>query len=224
MKNLRSIERVKRMERDHLALPYEYLSEMDELTDEEFGQLVRGLMRYSMGGAPIPREGNLRFFAARVMAREDRYQKAYSEMSDKRKAAGKRGAARRWGEETKDTAPVASDSEGRASDNSDIANDSKNSNAILPIASDSKNSQTEAEAEAYTEADSTFLSDQRKERKEGLSSSRTQEKTRLVALGCGKTHAPPTPVGEILRSGARASPERADRWDYERQRWVMDGG
>ena len=74
MKNLRSIERVKRMERDHLALPYEYLSEMDELTDEEFGQLVRGLMRYSMGGAPIPREGNLRFFAARVMAREDQNQ------------------------------------------------------------------------------------------------------------------------------------------------------
>ena len=216
------------MERDHLALPYEYLSEMEELTDEEFGQLVRALMRYSMGGAPIPREGNLRFFAARVMAREDRYQKAYSEMSDKRKAAGKRGAARRWGEETKDTAPVASDSEGRASDNSDIANDSKNSNAILPIASDSKNSQAEAEAEAeaeaYTEADSSFLSDQRKERKEGLSSSRAQEKTLLVALGCGKTPAPPTPVGEVVRSGARASPERADRWDYERQRWVMDGG
>ena len=65
---------VKRMERDHLALPYEYLSEMDELTDAEFGQLVRGLMRYSMGGAPIPREGNLRFFAARVMAREDQNQ------------------------------------------------------------------------------------------------------------------------------------------------------
>ena len=212
------------MERDHLALPYEYLSEMDELTDEEFGQLVRGLMRYSMGGAPIPREGNLRFFAARVMAREDRYQKAYSEMSDKRKAAGKRGAARRWGEETKDTAPVASDSEGIASDNSDIANDSKNSNAILPIASDSKNSQTEAEAEAYTEADSSFLAETRKEPKEFPSVLSRKEKTHLVALGCGKTPAPPTPVGEVVRSGARASPERADRWDYERQRWVMDGG
>lgn len=214
------------MERDHLALPYEYLSEMDELTDAEFGQLVRGLMRYSMGGAPIPREGNLRFFAARVMAREDRYQKAYSEMSDKRKAAGKRGAARRWGEEAKDTAPVASDSEGRASDNSDIANDSKNSNAILPIASDSKNSQAEAEAEAeaYTEADSSFLAETRKEPKEFPSVLSRKEKTHLVALGCGKTPAPPTPVGEVVRSGARASPERADRWDYERQRWVMDGG
>ena len=212
------------MERDHLALPYEYLSEMEELTDEEFGQLVRALMRYSMGGAPIPREGNLRFFAARVMAREDRYQKAYSEMSDKRKAAGKRGAARRWGEETKDTAPVASDSEGRASDNSDIANDSKNSNAILPIASDSKNSQAEAEAEAYTEANSSFLAETRKEPKEFPSVLSRKEKTHLVALGCGKTPAPPTPVGEVVRSGARASPERADRWDYERQRWVMDGG
>ena len=139
---------------------------------------------------------------------------------------GKRGAARRWGEEAKDTAPVASDSEGRASDNSDIANDSKNSNAILPIASDSKNSQAEAEAEAeaYTEADSSFLAETRKEPKEFPAGSRAQEKTLLVALGCGKTHAPPTPVGEVVRSGARASPERADRWDYERQRWVMDGG
>ena len=202
------------MERDHLALPYEYLSEMEELTDEEFGQLVRALMKYSMNGELVPREGNMRFFAARVMAREDRYQKAYTEVSDKRKAAGKRGAARRWGDDSKNTELVAGDT-------NTICDDSKNGFAILPLTSDSKNSQ--AEAEAYTEADSSFLSEKRKEPKEFPAGSRAQEKTLLVALGCGKTSAPPTSLGEIVHAGARAGPGK-NHWDYEQQRWIEDGG
>lgn len=209
------------MERDHLALPYEYLKEMEELTDEEFGQLVRALMKYSRDGEQVPREGNMRFYAARVMAREDRYQKAYMETTDKRKAAGKCGAAKRWGENNKDSAAILSNSNDEANGSNAIADNGKDSNAILPLATDSKNGQAEAEAEAeaYTEADSSFLSEKRKEPKEFPAGSRAQEKTLLVALGCGKTSAPPTSIREII--DPRAGPgNTGEHWDHERQRWI----
>lgn len=84
------------MARDYAALPYEYLTEMEELDDAEFGRLMRALMRYSLDGTPIAPEGNERFYARRVMTREDRYQKNYSETVKARSEAGRRGALSRW--------------------------------------------------------------------------------------------------------------------------------
>ena len=38
------------MARDYTAVPWEYLDEMEELTDEEFGRLIRALLLYSQRG------------------------------------------------------------------------------------------------------------------------------------------------------------------------------
>lgn len=111
------------MERTYCPFPYEYLEEMVELNDAEFGRLARALIKYSATGEPIALSGNERFYAKRVMMREDRFQKKITdeEIRQKRSEAGKAGAAVRWQKHGK------------------MANDSKNGNI-----------ETEKEKETYT--------------------------------------------------------------------------
>ena len=106
------------MARNYVALPYEYLEELDALNDAEFGRLTRALLKYSMTGEPIALCGNERFFAKRVMAQEDRFKLSYQEISESRRAAGLKGAEARW------------------------QTDGKNGIAIFEMANDSKNGYT----------------------------------------------------------------------------------
>lgn len=85
------------MGRTYVALLHEYLEEMEELTDEEFGRLCRGLLRYSATGEVFEPSGNERFFVRHVMAQEDRHQESYERISKARSEAGKKGMASRWG-------------------------------------------------------------------------------------------------------------------------------
>ncbi len=82
--------------RDYAALPHEYIEEMAALDDAEFGRLVRALLEYSRSGAPMALCGNERFYAVRVMNREDRYQQSYRQACERRSSAGRIGAAARW--------------------------------------------------------------------------------------------------------------------------------
>ncbi len=83
------------MARTYVALLHEYLEEMEELTDEEFGRLCRGLLRYSATGEAFAPEGNERFYVRHVFAQEDRHQASYEELTQKRK----RAAQIRWDRE-----------------------------------------------------------------------------------------------------------------------------
>ena len=85
--------------RTYVALLHEYLEEMDELTDEEFGRLCRGLLRYSSTGEVFEPSGNERFFMKHAFAQEDRHQKSYLEQVEKWSAAGKKAAQARWDRE-----------------------------------------------------------------------------------------------------------------------------
>lgn len=76
------------MPRDYAAVPHEYWEEMSELSDEEFGRLMRALLRYSETGESIALSGNERFYAKRVMAEEDRHKKSYEAVCAARSAAG----------------------------------------------------------------------------------------------------------------------------------------
>ena len=86
--------------RTYTAVPHEYLEEMQNLTDEEFGRLIRGLIRFSMAGEDIQPQGNEKFYVSRVMTQERRFQDGYEDMSARLSEAGKRGAAKRWGQRT----------------------------------------------------------------------------------------------------------------------------
>ena len=83
--------------RTYAAVPHEYFEEMADLTDEEFGRLIRALLRYSMTGEQSDLAGNERYFFKRVINQEERHQKHYEELSAIRSEAGRRGAAARWG-------------------------------------------------------------------------------------------------------------------------------
>lgn len=80
----------------YTAVPHAYLEECEDLTDEEFGRLMRALLRYSARGEPMLLEGNERFFARRMMNQEDVNATKYAEVSEKRSQAGKKGAEARW--------------------------------------------------------------------------------------------------------------------------------
>ena len=90
------------MARDYAAVPHEYLEEMAELDDAEFGRLTRALLCYSRSGEAIRLSGNERFYVARVTAEEDRHKRSYEAISAARSEAGKLGAAARYGKANAD--------------------------------------------------------------------------------------------------------------------------
>lgn len=121
--------------RDYAALPHEYLEEMAALSDAEFGRLVRALLTYSMDRTPIALNGNERFYAVRVMNREDRYQQAFQDANSARSRAGAAGASARWGK--------ANACEGMQT----------HANACEGIEEDAANGNTETKANAKTETE-----------------------------------------------------------------------
>ena len=65
------------MAKTYLALPYEYREEMSELSDAEFGRLIRSLLDYSENGTPMALSGNERFFVKRCIMMEDKLNGQY---------------------------------------------------------------------------------------------------------------------------------------------------
>ena len=121
-------------ERNYAPLPYEYLEEMDELNDAEFGRLARALLRYSMTGEPIALSGNERFYAKRVMLREDRFRESFANQSATRSQAGRNAANTRW----------------KNHDTDAYKGNAENANAYGRTASNAKNANTNTKAEAET--------------------------------------------------------------------------
>ncbi len=93
--------------RDYAALPHEYLEEMAELSDASFGRLMRALIRYSRDGAAIQSKGCERYYAKRVMAREDRYQESYRNQSARKRNA----AMARWNRDAEECRAMQTDAE-----------------------------------------------------------------------------------------------------------------
>lgn len=104
------------MARNYAALPHEYLEEMDILSDEEFGRLCRALLQYSMDGKECRLQGAEKVLWKRAKMQEDRFQESYRELTDARREAGKKGAAKRWHGEERDDTAMANDSTAMASD------------------------------------------------------------------------------------------------------------
>lgn len=98
------------MARNYAALPHEYLEEMDILSDAEFGRLCRALLKYSMTGEEVQLEGAEKVLLKRVYMQERRFQESYSDLTESRREAGKKGAAKRWHNMAIDIKAMASDS------------------------------------------------------------------------------------------------------------------
>ncbi len=138
------------MARNYAAFLHEYLEEMEELTDAEFGRLARALLRYSSTGQTTALSGNERFYAKRIYMQEDRFRLNYDEAVEARSNAGKRGASKRWKPKDAEEADTADGNaiNGNGKNSNAINANSKNGNAINR---NGKNGKTETETETKTE-------------------------------------------------------------------------
>lgn len=127
----------------------EHVHTMDELTDEEFGKFVRAYASYiETGVEPDFSDRSMRMMWKTVKAFDDMNCEKYESTSAARREAGKRGAMKRWAQESKS-----------------IANDNKNSKCHF---ANSKNALSVSDSEsdsvvvvdaATTSADSRTDSD-----------------------------------------------------------------
>ena len=81
------------MKREYVPVPIDYLIEMEPLSDEDFGRLIRALLRHSRDGSPVELDGDCRFYCGRVMLKDQYYAEKFAEEDDK--AARRSGHARR---------------------------------------------------------------------------------------------------------------------------------
>ena len=90
------------MPREYVPVPIEYLAEMEPLSDENFGRLIRALLRYGSDGTPIDLPGDCRFYAVRVMNKDDHYAsraEEEEEKANKRSRHASKAASARYGRE-----------------------------------------------------------------------------------------------------------------------------
>lgn len=118
------------MARNYTALPHEYRTTMSNLTDAEFGRLIRWLLDYSTTGRPAPLSGREAILCPMVQYREDQFQASFEEMDKVRSESAKKAASARWAR--KEAATVcesmptdASACEGMPMDASDANNKTK---------------------------------------------------------------------------------------------------
>lgn len=90
------------MGRNYAAVPHDYIEKLEELTDEEFGRLIRSLLLYSRAGEAFSPEGNERFFVQLVKITEDTFQSAFDETDRKKTERARKAAEARWGAQASD--------------------------------------------------------------------------------------------------------------------------
>jgi hypothetical protein len=112
---------------------HDYLDEMSELTDEEFGRLCRMLLTYSITGEQLEPSGNERFYIKRIIAQEDRMQDSYSKASEARRQNGAMGGRPKKTEDNQAKPKKPSETEDNlAKPKKPNSNSSSNTSSISP--------------------------------------------------------------------------------------------
>ncbi len=168
--------------RNYAALPHEYLEEMQDLTDAEFGRLCRALLKYSATGEKVQLCGNERYCMRRVCMQEDRFQLSYQGMIESKSQAGKKGAEVRWRDESAQGDGEGSNSTSTKKENGTrkhkIADDSRR---LQTVADDNENGYTKTETKTETKTNT-----ERKQKKESAGE-----------LSDGWIDTPSTPFGSL---------------------------
>lgn len=80
------------MAMNYTPIPFDFLEEMEELSDAEYGRLVRWGQHYHLTGEKSKLSGNERFYSKRMQMQIDRYVESYNEKIDNCKRAGQASA------------------------------------------------------------------------------------------------------------------------------------
>ncbi len=113
--------------REYTALPFEYLEEMDVLSDAEYGRLIRALQKYSMSGQEPELNGTEKVYWKRVRNRENRYREGFEDQDRAKSERALKAANARW-------------------------SNAKDANACASITSNARNAKTKANTETKTKA------------------------------------------------------------------------
>lgn len=114
------------MIRDYTPLPFEYLDELDCLSDAEYGRLIRGLQMYGMTGEEPELKGNEKAHWKRVRNRDDRYRESWDAEHDKKSEAGKKGASKRWQGHSKNSIAISANGKNGYTDTNTETNTNTN--------------------------------------------------------------------------------------------------
>lgn len=79
------------MAREYTPIPFEFLEELDGLSDEEYGRLIRAMQVYSISGEEPELEGVERLFWKRCRNTIDRYNESYEKRNTSNAENGKKG-------------------------------------------------------------------------------------------------------------------------------------
>lgn len=126
------------MARTYMCVPFEFLDEVAELTEDEVGRLIIAMLKYAKTGEDTKLPGAERILFPGMKARENRFQEGYNEISAKRSEAGKKG-----GRPRKDAVAIVSSDSDSGDDRK--ANESKKSKCFSEKqmkANESKKSQS----------------------------------------------------------------------------------
>lgn len=79
------------MAREYTPIPFEFLEELDGLSDEEYGRLIRAMQVYSISGEEPELEGVERLFWKRCRNTIDRYNESYEKRNTTNAENGRKG-------------------------------------------------------------------------------------------------------------------------------------
>ena len=79
------------MAREYTPIPFEFLDELDGLSDEEYGRLIRAMQVYSISGEEPELEGVERLFWKRCRNTIDRYNESYEKRNTSNAENGRKG-------------------------------------------------------------------------------------------------------------------------------------
>lgn len=101
------------MARYYAIILHEYAEDMGELSDSEFGRLIRGLLQYSITGVEPKFNGNEKHYWRRVKRVEDEHKASYQNTCTTNRENGKKGGRPKKTEITEGNPPVPTESEKR---------------------------------------------------------------------------------------------------------------
>ena len=128
------------MARDYTPIPFEFLDELDGLTDEEYGRLIRAMQAYSIDGAEPELTGTERLFWKRCKNTINRYNDNYDAKCAALSENGKKGGR-----------PKKSDAPREIPKNQMVFSESNEKQKNQMVFSESKKSQTKTETKYKTD-------------------------------------------------------------------------
>lgn len=116
------------MDKNSFLIYLDYEEQFNLLTDEQVGQLMRAIIKYEktgeITGEITDLDGMTKMAFSFIKTQLDRDREKWQEEKKKRSEAGKRGMAKRWGNDNKDNDVITDDNKDNSVKN-DITRDNK---------------------------------------------------------------------------------------------------